>query len=947
MRSLKLFLFTLLTPIFLFAQIEEPAVQYHIENEFDTLNLPTLQWILQEGEQPLSNENLLEGNTADAKLIDLKNNPVFSIKAHTNYWFNIKISSEVTSDFGLVLHRNGDCYPYEITFKDVKTFSKNSFGINKIGISGNGTPASKRDFSNLIVPSAVKGQISKNDTLEIWCKILSAERCDVQIETELVDKRSIKLVPLMMMPTRGYLLFRGACVAMLLLALLLFIWSKEKVYLWFMLFQFSLLIYGDTRENYNEVFNTFLSETPRVYNFILAFLGANMITSLLHFGRVFINTKEKFPIIHRIITYAIIGLYLAVAFGTALRFIPNMPGREFWFIFRSIFLGSIFASLIGATIYLLFSKDTFAQLFSIGALLPFTSIFYGWYEVHILKIPYERNISLIINAGIVLTMTLALAYRFRMVMMQREDAQKEKMNAELANAEQSIRMKINSKFFSNITHEFLTPLTLILEPVRQILKEDPNSKYFEKLNLVKNNSEKLLSLVNQLLDVSKAELNLSLGNVSETIRPVLKSYRELADRKGIKLKMSVDESLSSFYFDKNKIEQVVYNLLSNAIKFTESGKVELAIESDENAQFIIRVSDTGVGISDKELPFIFERFHQGEAGESYSESTGVGLALVKELTEVMNGNVSVKSELNTGSAFEIKLPIIRKINAPANQATTADFLKKENQPKAKTEIKNPQKDEEKPIILLVEDNDELRTFVKQSLEADYQVIEANDGVEGIKQAKKFIPDLIVSDVMMPEKDGFELTDEVKQDELTSHIPIILLTGKTASEARIAGLRTGADAYLTKPFNTEELMIRIEKLIEIRRALQQKFSHQISFEKPVNVVEKLTESQATIDLEFIKKVNLIINEKIEDTGLKGEIIAKELFMSRSQFFRKLKALTGQSPTEFIRNFRLDRAKDLLKNKKGNVFQVSGQVGFGNEKYFSTRFKERFGVSPSEI
>lgn len=953
MRILHLFLLLFSSAIFSQSGIEQPlldlppTVEFHIQSEFDTLKLPSLQWILKEGEEPLSHEQLRNGQIADATLIDLKDNPTFSIKAHTNYWFKINLSSEFDSKFGLTMVRNGDCYPYEMTFKNVETFAKNGRSEITFGISGNAAPASQRDYPKLFVPSAIRGEVAKNDTLGIWCKILSAERCDLQIDLELIDNQWIETSQVLQREPTAYSFFRGACLALLFLALLLYFWSKERVYFWFILFLFSLFLFRDPSISNNILVNNWSPENPRAVNFIMTFLGVNMLAAILHFGRVFINTKEKFPRIHFIISGVIICFYSAVIFGTSLRFIPELPGREFWYVFRKFFLGIGVTSTIISLIYLLFSKDLLARLFSIGALLPFVSLFYAWYKVHILKTTFEGSVSIILVAGFMLTMTLVLAYRFRLIMMQRETAMKEKMNAELTNSEQAIRMKINSKFFSNITHEFLTPLTLILEPVRQILKEDPNDKNAEKLTLVKNNSEKLLSLVNQLLDVSKAELNLSLGNVSETVRPVLKSFRELADKKEIKLKMSVDESLTGFYFDKNKVERVVYNLLSNAIKFTEKGKVELAIESEEDDQFIIRISDTGIGISEKDLPFVFERFHQGEAGEKHSESTGIGLALVKEMTEVMNGEVSVKSEVNVGSVFEIKLPVIRKPNASMKQSLTTDFSKKEIQTKPKISTDKTENNEEKPIILLVEDNDELRTFVKQSLETTYKVIEASDGLEGVKNAKKFIPDLIVSDVMMPEKDGFELTDELKQDQLTSHIPIILLTGKTASDARIAGLRTGADAYLTKPFNTEELLIRIEKLIEIRRALQQKFSHQINFEKVVEVEEKPSELPVSIDIDFIKKVNLIINEKIENPKLKGEVIANELFMSRSQFFRKLKALTGQSPTEFIRNFRLDWAKDLLKNKKGNVAQISEQVGFGNEKYFSTRFKEKFGVSPSEV
>lgn len=388
--------------------------------------------------------------------------------------------------------------------------------------------------------------------------------------------------------------------------------------------------------------------------------------------------------------------------------------------------------------------------------------------------------------------------------------------------------KLKTNFFSNITHEFRTPLTLILEPVRQLLKkEKPTDEDLKQnLTLVKNNSEKLLGLVNQLLDISKLEgkkmeLKLSKGNLAETIRPILQSFRMLAEKKRIKLKMSVDESLDDFYFDKDKIEKITYNLLSNALKFTKKGQVELEIEAVDKDNFMIQVSDTGIGISPEQLPRVFDRFHQAEGTSSQSGiGTGIGLALVKELVELMNGTIDAKSQLNVGTTFEIKLPI----PLPSPKGETPSAASRQVAPgrvsplgDGRGEItafqkKKAEKSNSKPLILLVEDNDEMRTFTKKSLESNFKILEAPNGVVGIKLAKEYLPDLILSDVMMPEKDGLELTRELKNYEMTAHIPIILLSAKSKPEAKSKGIKSGADLYVTKPFETEDLIMKIEDLI---------------------------------------------------------------------------------------------------------------------------------------
>ncbi len=520
--------------------------------------------------------------------------------------------------------------------------------------------------------------------------------------------------------------------------------------------------------------------------------------------------------------------------------------------------------------------------------------------------------------------------------------------------------RIKTDFFSNITHEFRTPLTLILEPVRQMLNEDTNGHFAQRLSLVKNNGEKMLALVNQLLDMAKLEggkmeLDLRLGDIMETIRPIFQSFAVIAKKKGIQLKMSGLLEVEAFYFDVGKVEKVLTNLLSNAVKFTSQGAVnveikQLEIRNSIDDQFPISyfqflISDTGPGIPPDAQHHIFERFYQVDTSSTRTnEGTGIGLALTKELVELMGGTIDVESEVGKGATFTVTLPMANRseMREVRGEERHSGNLKIES---AHSSTLAPQPSLFTPhlSLLIIEDNPELRQFIQSILSSQYQVVEASNGAEGIRKAKELIPDLVISDVMMPEKDGFQVCDELKNDYLTSHIPIILLTAKTAIDSKIQGLRTGADAYLSKPFHTEELLVRIEKLIEGRRHLLEKFSHSANGHS----IKKLVEELPIIENEFLRKFTLILEEQLDDETLSVESLASKMFVSRVQLHRKLKALTDQSANEFVRNYRLDRALELLKNKEGNVMQVSIMVGFGNEKYFSTRFKERFGYSPSEV
>lgn len=523
--------------------------------------------------------------------------------------------------------------------------------------------------------------------------------------------------------------------------------------------------------------------------------------------------------------------------------------------------------------------------------------------------------------------------------------------------------KLKTNFFSNITHEFRTPLTLIIEPLNQIL-ENPQKNWQSNVKLAKTNSERLLNLINQLLDLSKLEqekmsLELKRGTLEQVIHPIAASFDLLAQQKEITFSYTFDQRIKPFDFDKDKIEKVLINVLSNAIKFTPSkGQVSLTVKTSEHNQVKLSISDTGVGISSEQQNNIFDRFYQIDASQTRKQQgTGIGLALVKELVAVMNGEIKLQSKLGSGSTFDIYIPMVFDQNTKWSYPTQ-NLLPTENiptPPLAEKIIIPELHPDARNIALIIEDNQELRQFIKVSVEENYHVLEADNGKTGLQLAFQYIPNIIISDVMMPELDGLEVCQQLKSDEKTAHIPIILLTAKTNLDSKLTGLKQGADAYMNKPFNTRELQLRMDNLIAIREKLQQKFSKNLNTliandQLEENAIIALTEEYPDVssyDQKFLENVYHIVQAHLDDDTFTVENLAKKATMSRTQLHRKLRALLNESPSEFVRNIRLKEAMKLLKAKKGNVSEVAFMTGFSNQKYFSVKFKEKFGISPSKV
>ena len=557
-------------------------------------------------------------------------------------------------------------------------------------------------------------------------------------------------------------------------------------------------------------------------------------------------------------------------------------------------------------------------------------------------------------------------------LLRRERAKNESKIREIK-AQQLLEMdRLKSDFFANVSHEFRTPLTLILSPLEHWLTDiSTDNPYATQFRSMHRNAKRLLLLVNQLLDLSKLEvgkmqINAQPGDLIHFVKRIANSFISFAESRGIAFQVTAPEGNLWLNFDAGKLEKILNNLLSNAFKFTpENGRVSISLDILRNQKIQkivadkpyvsieITVTDSGTGIPGDQLERIFDRFHQVDNSLSReNEGSGIGLALTRELVELQDGTISASSSLGQGSRFVVSLPLEMLHSAqlglhsavPEAMPTDLSTLggrdnNGEPGSKEKQQIirdTNP----ETPLVLVVEDNSDLRNFIIQSLaqHAIYQVIEAINGVEGYQLAQEHIPDLVISDIMMPRMDGIELCKHLKTDEKTSHIPVILLTAKASAESKLQGLITGADDYLTKPFEVKELLTRVDNLIEIRRQLKERYSREITLQ-PGNI------AISSYDEQFLNRAMAVIEQHMADEHFGVETFGKEIGMSRMQLYRKLHALTGQSPSDFLRTIRLQRAAQLLAANTGTVSQIADQVGFASHSYFSKCFQEKYGKTPS--
>ncbi|MBP6430939.1 MAG: helix-turn-helix domain-containing protein [Ferruginibacter sp.] len=526
---------------------------------------------------------------------------------------------------------------------------------------------------------------------------------------------------------------------------------------------------------------------------------------------------------------------------------------------------------------------------------------------------------------------------------------------------------VKTQLYANITHEFRTPLTVILGMANQV-KNDPEKYLDNGVDMIVRNGKNLLNLVNEMLDLSKLEdgkmiLNLINGDIIHFLRYIVESFQSLAVSQQKQFHFLADADELIVAYDAEKIRQIITNLLSNALKFTPAlGNVYVNISQEsvikkDSTNLVLKIKDTGIGIPENQIQHIFDRFYQLDNSHTRkAEGTGIGLALTKELVKLMDGSIVVKSPpvgATKGTEFIITIPLI-KVNG-TNTENAIRLPIKENFVATPTEETSYEKiiyhstaDKTTPLILLVEDNVDVVAYTASCL-PDYKLSVGKDGKEGFDIAIDIIPDLIITDVMMPFVDGFEMCRKLRQDERTSHIPIIMLTAKADMQSKLEGLEKGADVYLEKPFHKKELLLRIKKLLELRKNLQQYYSKQIGIIESTEILSKETIEpiiEEKAEHEFVKKVREIVEANFINHEFSVEQLCKLIFMSHSQLHRKLDALTGCSPNKFIRIVRLSKAKELLANPTLSIASIALDCGYNDAGYFARVFKQEFGITPQE-
>ncbi|MEH0153288.1 two-component regulator propeller domain-containing protein [Limibacter armeniacum] len=568
---------------------------------------------------------------------------------------------------------------------------------------------------------------------------------------------------------------------------------------------------------------------------------------------------------------------------------------------------------------------------------------YSTLKITVLPPFYMTPLAYVIY-GLLLIMGLIL-YRYYMLKRERQKFIAEQERLQTKRNQELDDLKL--KFLTNISHELRTPLTLILTPIEKLMNENLGESQKKVLGVIEKNAHELLNLVNQLLDFRRLDLhgmqlNLSYGDAVSFLLDVCEMFEEGFKKKKIDFKYESEVKAESFMFDQEKVKKIAMNLLSNALKFTSpNGAVHVKISTkpelfDGTGGLELAVTDTGTGIEASDLDKIFNRFYQSDNVKSMGiGGSGIGLNLVKEMVLLHGGDIKVESEIGKGSTFIVQLPI--RSDVEHAEAPIAEEVEVSEPNEVQEEEETIEKSTQ-PTVLLVEDNADFRHFMRETLEDQYAVIEAEDGLAGLNMAKKASPDLIISDVMMPEMDGLELCKRLKSDVETSHIPIILLTARSGDEDKLRGYETGADDYITKPFRMDILKLRIEQYMSRRKAAHQNFQQKM----------EVTPSEVEItpiDEKLIKKAMGLVEENIAEPKFSVEDLSKELGMSRVQLYKKLTAITGKSPIEFIRIIRLKRGMQLLEKSQLSISEIAYEVGFNSPRYFSKYFEKEYGMLPS--
>lgn len=744
----------------------------------------------------------------------------------------------------------------------------------------------------------------------------------------------------------------GVTFIIFLYHLLQFIYLQQRIFLWFSVWLLFCML------TQAMAVGLLLDSLAQLRFPVWMVISNGMLYSFWYFGRAFINSKEKFPILDKVILALSLLMFVEIT-ATVLYILLFDVQPVFLRIGIHYKMVTVYAlvSLV-LSVILTLKKDPFARYFGFGAIIISLAFAVGGMWVEGLIIPPLDPFAWGIFLQIIIY-SFGIAYRQQRLTQQ---AYEEKLAAERSVAEmQRIQEidEIKSRFFANISHELRTPLTLISSPLAaaakqngELQEQDAVQLSHKHFSLIQKNAQRLQTLVDQLLDLSKIEngkisLTLMQGGMIRFIRSLVFSFESIAERKSIDLLTTFPDEIDEAFYDKDKLEKIVTNVLSNAFKYTPDGGT-VKVELQQQAQLLsIRISDTGKGIKSEDINRIFERFYRVVGSEE--RGSGIGLALTKELVELHRGTIEVSSQKGIGTTFNINLPITlsalpKSISVGNTDETLGDHaeLLMDSVPYGSVHATNGAENAERAqaLVLVVEDNEDLREFISDILCPAYRVITANNGLQGERMAFEHIPDVVISDVMMPKKDGYELCHALKKNTKTSHVPIIMLTAKAGKGNIIEGLTQGADVYLTKPFEADELLLQIRNLVDARKRIWEHF-------KTLDMLLIDGLEVSSVEDQFLQKVMAVIKKNLDNERFAVDDIAREVGFSRSQLHRKLKALTDKSAQQLISETRLNEAYRRLEAKTASVSEVAYAVGYTNMSYFAKTFKDKFGRLPSKV
>ena len=744
----------------------------------------------------------------------------------------------------------------------------------------------------------------------------------------------------------------GLTAIIFLYHLLLFLFLRERVYGWFALW---LLLCAITQGMTVGLEPTRwllpLSAHARFLGWLV--IPHAMLFTFWLFGRSFTESKFRYPWLDRAMLALPVGMLIqiGVEVGYVLLFDPPISLTGFAFHYPLILL---YAS-IGCAIALglVWKTDPLARLFGAGALAGSFLIAIGsLWAMRIVQVPIDPFGTAVLVQ--IMIYSVGLAYRRSLNRKREQEAEL----AALQDRNEIARMRdledVKARFFANVSHEFRTPLTLISGPLEQAYdRMSGNERDGGAISLtsrdytiVRSSVDRLRKLVDQLLALSQLEsgkvfLKLRKGGVVTFVRTQVLAFVSLAEQGNVSLDTYFPDECPDAFYDADKLETIVVNLVANAIKYApDRGRVSVKMAT-EQAHFTLEVTDNGPGIPPQQLDQIFERFYRVDG--TGVEGSGIGLALTKELVDVYGGMISVSSAVGKGTTFRLRLPCTLDSLPQGVLADATAPLPVHHPPHLEIATPAPEltaPGEKEAVVLVVEDSPELREFIASVLTPDYQILEAADGEAGERMAVEHVPDLVISDVMMPKKDGFALCHTLKSNPKTNHVPVILLTAKADRQSTLSGLNQGADDYLAKPFDPKELRLRIRNLLEARERIWQHF-------QSLDLTLLPDVDDRSVEDRFLQQVIGCIKGRLSDEQLSVDQLSREVGYSRSQLTRKVKALTGKTPNKLISEMRLHEARRLLRKRAGSVSEIAYSVGFSNLSYFAKSFRNEFGSLPSEV